>query len=323
MVAYRPLRGLHSVGNRTNRFSICFIWFVNGSVPLQVVHVEASLLAIFPALILGVIGGLCGTLFTYFNLKAVRIRARHMRSKWSSFLEPCALALVYCQIVFWLPMAWGCIPLQDGGDFVRRYGKQHLSLAEWVCPNPGEYSPMATLTYSGPETVVKTLFSHQTSGLIPASCLWAYLATYFVFACYSAGTAVASGLVLPTIIIGACMGRLLGEGAGARLGTFGLDPSWVDPGLMAFVGAGAFFAGVSRLTISLTVIMLELTGSLSHLVPLMTAIMTAKWVADGFTHPLYHALLQVVLSHAPMLIDAAAGKIAPLRALRKFARTIS
>lgn len=37
-----------------------------------------------------------------------------------------------------------------------------------------------------------------------------------------------------------------------------------------------FFAGVSRLTISLTVIMLELTGSLTHLLPLMTAIMTAK-----------------------------------------------
>ena len=109
----------------------------------------------------------------------------------------------------------------------------------------------------------------------------------------SAGTSVASGLVIPSLIIGAGMGRLVGEGLHWVLAALGMGTEWADPGLFAFVGAGAFFGGVSRLTVSLVVIMLELTGSLNHLLPLMTAVMTAKWVADGFTHPLYHALLQV------------------------------
>ena len=36
--------------------------------------------------------------------------------------------------------------------------------------------------------------------------------------------------------------------------------SYVDPGAFALIGAAAFFGGVSRLTIALTVIMIEITN---------------------------------------------------------------
>ena len=36
--------------------------------------------------------------------------------------------------------------------------------------------------------------------------------------------------------------------------------SWVDPGAFALIGAGAFMGGVTRLTISLAVIMMEVGG---------------------------------------------------------------
>ena len=48
--------------------------------------------------------------------------------------------------------------------------------------------------------------------------------------------------------------------------------SWMDPGAIALIGAASFFAGVSRLTISLTVIMIEITNDVTMLLPVMTGI---------------------------------------------------
>lgn len=55
----------------------------------------------------------------------------------------------------------------------------------------------------------------------------------------------------------------------------------MPPGLYAMVGAAACLGGVTRMTVSLVVIMFELTGSVKYILPLMTAIMAAKWVADA------------------------------------------
>lgn len=45
---------------------------------------------------------------------------------------------------------------------------------------------------------------------------------------------------------------------------------------------GVFSGGVTRMTVSLVVIMFELTGGLEYIVPLMAAAVTSKWVADAF-----------------------------------------
>lgn len=47
--------------------------------------------------------------------------------------------------------------------------------------------------------------------------------------------------------------------------------------------AAIFLAGgVTRMTVSLVVIVFELTGGLEYIVPLMAAVMTSKWVGDAF-----------------------------------------
>ena len=58
-------------------------------------------------------------------------------------------------------------------------------------------------------------------------------------------------------MIGAIYGRMVGLAMVRIFGVFLDHPlwSWIDPGAMALIGAASFFGGVSRLTMSLTVIM--------------------------------------------------------------------
>ena len=38
---------------------------------------------------------------------------------------------------------------------------------------------------------------------------------------------------------------------------------------------------------------MEITNDVQFLLPIMASIMMAKWVGDFFTHPLYHATLEL------------------------------
>lgn len=55
----------------------------------------------------------------------------------------------------------------------------------------------------------------------------------------------------------------------------------IVPGIYAMVGAAGALAGVTRMTVSLAVIMFELTGSLNYVMPFMVCILSAKWAADA------------------------------------------
>ena len=100
------------------------------------------------------------------------------------------------------------------------------------------------------------------------------------------GCKVPSGIIIPALDGGAFFGRLVGQ----------FIPG-ISPGIFAMVGAAAFLAGVSRMTISLAVIMFELTGELEYIVPHMIGIMVAKWVADALEEEGVYDLAQTVLGH--------------------------
>ena len=56
--------------------------------------------------------------------------------------------------------------------------------------------------------------------------------------------------------------------------------AWMDPGAFALLGSVSFFGGVTRLTMSLTVIMVEITNDIHQLLLIMITIMVAKWTGD-------------------------------------------
>ena len=50
----------------------------------------------------------------------------------------------------------------------------------------------------------------------------------------------------------------------------------------ALVGAAANLGGATRMTLSLTVIVTECTGDITFCVPIMLALIVAKWMGDFF-----------------------------------------
>ncbi|ETI22179.1 hypothetical protein G647_06252 [Cladophialophora carrionii CBS 160.54] len=109
------------------------------------------------------------------------------------------------------------------------------------------------------------------------------------------GIKVPSGIIIPALDGGAFFGRLVGQ--------LPFLAHTISPGIFAMVGAAAFLAGVSRMTISLAVIMFELTGELEFIVPNMIGIMVAKWVADALEREGVYDLAQTVLGHPFLDLD--------------------
>jgi len=115
------------------------------------------------------------------------------------------------------------------------------------------------------------------------------------------------------------VGRLTGEflSAGYAGETFGM--SRVSPGVYALVGAAGMLGGVTRMTISLTVILVELSNDINLLLPIMLAILSAKLVGDRFTISLYD--IHIELGGATLLRSTATSTADALNWMRS-ARSI-
>jgi len=102
---------------------------------------------------------------------------------------------------------------------------------------------------------------------------------------------VPCGYFIPTMTAGALSGRIIGIcllrliKLYPSLSLFSFCPAngeCITPGVYAMLGAAAALCGVTRMTISLVVIMFELTGGVSYVIPIMITILAAKWTADAF-----------------------------------------
>eukprot|EP01060_Flectonema_neradi_P006457 TRINITY_DN14367_c0_g1_i1.p1 TRINITY_DN14367_c0_g1~~TRINITY_DN14367_c0_g1_i1.p1 ORF type:complete len:1042 (+),score=113.04 TRINITY_DN14367_c0_g1_i1:26-3151(+) len=125
------------------------------------------------------------------------------------------------------------------------------------------------------------------------SSLCFYFPMYFFFTVITAGLFMPQGLFVPHIVIGALGGRLYG--------TFIYDNISTDaqPGTYALMGAAGMLAGSTRITISLAVIIFEITNDIQYLVPIILVIVISKYIASFINEPYYDELLE--LRNIPVL----------------------
>lgn len=126
---------------------------------------------------------------------------------------------------------------------------------------------------------------------IVSLCIATILRSLLVALSY--GVKVPAGIFVPSMAIGASFGRMIGILVEWLHASFpdssffsACDPDvpCITPGTYAFLGAGAALSGIMHLTISVTVIMFELTGALTYILPSMIVIGVTKAVGDRLSH---------------------------------------
>mmetsp|Transcript_26636 Transcript_26636/g.34715 ORF Transcript_26636/g.34715 Transcript_26636/m.34715 type:complete len:324 (+) Transcript_26636:3-974(+) len=110
------------------------------------------------------------------------------------------------------------------------------------------------------------------------------------------GIAVPSGLFVPSLLSGAAFGRLCGHLLHKLDHTSG---TFAGSGTYALMGAAGVLGGMARMTISLTVILLEATGDMQYVLPLMLTLMAARFTGNVFNEGLYD--IHIHLKNIPFL----------------------
>ncbi|KAK6080005.1 voltage gated chloride channel [Seiridium cupressi] len=106
------------------------------------------------------------------------------------------------------------------------------------------------------------------------------------------GIKVPAGIYVPSMVVGGLMGRIVGHATQWLVLRFPHASLWgtcpvyaqatcIQPGVYALIAAGSTMCGVTRLSVTLAVILFELTGSLDYVLPFSLAILVAKWTADA------------------------------------------
>lgn len=162
----------------------------------------------------------------------------------------------------------------------------------------GFYAPPLMQTYSSmafgmADSTLQFLISWRTPDVVPPGILLLFGVVYFFFSALSSGVSIEGDVILPSLVIGGCVGRLCGIGVHELWQVLGMGgETWTDPGVFAFLGAGCFFGGLSGITFSTCVILTEMTNDFRHTLPLMLGISIAKRVAEKFTHNINTTFLE-------------------------------
>ncbi|ETO34995.1 hypothetical protein RFI_02079 [Reticulomyxa filosa] len=249
-------------------------------------------------LLIGVVGGIVGTLFNTINVRILRFRKSFIKSKLPKFLEIIPVSLLTSFLILAVPLLFGC---RDDSVVQQKCDEDPsnsspcgnlLKFGRFTCKE-GYYNPAASLLFGKSETIISALYHQSSRHWFPLSQVFTCLAVYYVLILLACGTAPPAGLFIPLIFTGAALGHGMGQMYDQMFGAS------LDISVYALLGSAATLGGVTRMTISLTAIMVEITNDIYYLMPVMIVVMISKWIGDRFNKALYDS--HVELKEIPYL----------------------
>ncbi|XP_069146405.1 chloride channel protein CLC-c-like isoform X1 [Solanum lycopersicum] len=258
-------------------------------------------------ILIGVLGGLLGSLYNYLVDKVLRTYAViNERGPAFKILLVMSVSILTSCCSYGLPWFAGCIPcpvgLEEKCPTIGRSG----NYKNFQCP-AGHYNDLASLFLNTNDDAIRNLFSSNNSNEFHISTLLIFFAGVYCLGIITYGIAIPSGLFIPVILAGASYGRIFGRALGSL--------SNLNVGLFSLLGAASFLGGTMRMTVSICVILLELTNNLLMLPLVMLVLLISKTVADIFNKGVYDQIVKMkglpfLEAHAePFMRNLVAGDV--------------
>jgi hypothetical protein len=141
-------------------------------------------------------------------------------------------------------------------------------------------NPFATIVMGVPSSILRVMLARGTNTLIGIPALAGAIAMLLVgIPLFSVVDHLNGDVVMPSALLGGCIGRLVC----ASIRATGFDYDWMDSGLFALFGAASVLGGMTRLTFSLSFLLVDFAGDVRHVLYVLLVISTARAVADRLT----------------------------------------
>ncbi|CAL9045809.1 putative chloride channel-like protein CLC-g [Musa acuminata AAA Group] len=238
-----------------------------------------------PVLVLGVVGGILGSLYNFLLEKVLRVYTLiNEKGHVYKLLLAASVSIFTSCCLFGLPWLASCKPcpagLSEACPSIGRSG----NFKKFQCA-PDHYNDLASLFFNTNDDAIRNLYSAGTDNVFQKSSVFLFFIASYFLGIISYGLAVPSGLFVPVILTGATYGRLVGMLMGSH--------STLNHGLFAVLGSASLLGGSMRMTVSVCVIILELTNNLLLLPLVMLVLLISKTVADVFNADVYDMLVKL------------------------------
>lgn len=222
------------------------------------------------------------------------LRHAWSRGAWSRMGEAAAVSVAVFSVFYWVPFLLPCTSCEPHMSCYRgnssatssgtaatthihadaHYTAVHLVYLQYGC-HDGSYSQSASLLHTGQEGLLMHLLERTGSVKMGVFELGIVFALYYTLALLTFGISVAGGNFIPGMTIGAMLGRMAGE----FLYSEGLIEA-TDVGMYALVGSAAVLNGISRMTLTISVILIEVSKDVGSLLPIVVTVTASNLVSS-------------------------------------------
>ncbi|CAM8979744.1 unnamed protein product [Rhodiola kirilowii] len=238
-----------------------------------------------PVLLLGVIGGLLGSLYNFLLNKLLRVY-NYINEKNHAYkiILACSISIFTSCLLFGLPFLASCQACPtDSTEFCPTVGRSG-NYKKFQCAD-GHYNDLASLIFNTNDDAIRNLFSKSNEYEFQKSSVTIFFTACFFLSIISYGIVAPAGLFVPLMVTGASYGRFVGMLLSSH--------SDLNSGLFAVLGAASLLGGSMRITMSVCVIILELTNNLLLLPLIMLVLLVSKTVADAFNRNIYDLIMKL------------------------------